>query len=82
MGYKIPKTVTDDIRGALGHVYPERQTSSRFSLSNPNARFSMNPEMLRSTVSKFRELGIPDSIKKPFIPQLNLSIIGGGGGGK
>jgi hypothetical protein len=60
MEYKVPMTVKDDIRGALGHVYPERQTASRFSLSNPNARFSMNPQMLRSTISKFRECGIPD----------------------
>lgn len=71
----------EDIRGAIGSVYPERQTSSRFSLSNPNARFSMNPEMLRSTISKFKENGIPDSIKKPLnIPILNFNKINWGGG--
>jgi hypothetical protein len=39
----------------------------------------MNPQMLRSTVNKFRENGIPDAIKKPFIPPLNFGIMGGGG---
>ena len=41
----------------------------------------MNPEMLRSTINKFRENGIPDSIKKaPIIPVLNFNKITGGGG--
>ena len=42
----------------------------------------MNPEMLRSTISKFKENGIPDMIKKPFIPPLNLGDMGGGGGNR
>ena len=40
----------------------------------------MNPEMLRSTITKFKENGIPDAIKKPIVPVLNFNKINGGGG--
>jgi hypothetical protein len=41
----------------------------------------MNPDMLRSTITKFKENGIPDSIKKsPVIPILNFNKINQGGG--
>ena len=77
---RMPKTVSnhDDMRGVLEQIYPERQSISRFSISNPNARFSMNPDMLRTTINKFKEMGIPDAVKKPNIPLLNLNAIGGG----
>ena len=31
----------DDLKGTLENLYPERQTSSRFSIHNPHARFSI-----------------------------------------
>lgn len=44
-------------------LYPERQTSSRFSLKNPNARFSQTHDLLRQTIKEFRDFGkIPEII--------------------
>jgi len=37
----------DDLKGTIENLYPQRQTTSRFSIHNPRARFSMAPNHLR-----------------------------------
>ena len=49
--------IYDDIRATIEHLYPQRQTTSRFSIHNPHARFSQNPEQLVQTIREFKELG-------------------------
>ena len=47
----------DDLRLTIGNLYPERQTTSRFSIHNPHARFTRNHDELRQTIREFREIG-------------------------
>ena len=47
----------DDLRLTIEHLYPERQTTSRFSIHNPHARFTRNHDELRQTIKEFREIG-------------------------
>ena len=42
-----------NVREMVERLYPERQTTSRFSLKNPNARFTQTHDMLRQTIKNF-----------------------------
>ena len=37
----------ENVKDIVERLYPERQTVSRFSLKNPNARFTQTHDMLR-----------------------------------
>ena len=67
----------DNVRNMVERLYPERQTVSRFSLKNPNARFTQTHDMLRKTIKEYKELG-----KLPNIPLEDMDdqdVIAGGG---
>ena len=52
-----------DLRKTIRNLYPEREVMSRFSVKNPNARFSMHPSTMRETINTLRIVGKQDNTK-------------------
>ena len=57
LGHDELGNIHDDLKSAIENLYPERQTTSRFSIHNPHARFSTNPDQLRQTIKEYKEIG-------------------------
>ena len=58
------RNIYDDIRQTIENLYPQRQTTSRFSIHNPHARFSQNPDQLRQIIKEFKEIGkMPNNVQ-------------------
>ena len=49
-----------NIRTTLKNIFPEKKSSSRFSIQNPFARFSITPEHMRETIKAVKRIGKQD----------------------
>lgn len=46
-----------DVRATLKTIFPEGRTTSRFSVANPYARFSIAPDTMRETINALKKVG-------------------------
>ena len=53
----------DDICQQIRDIYPLRETQSRFSIHNPNTRFSAAPDQMRQTVMLYQKVGKPEQFQ-------------------
>lgn len=77
---KIDGVRNVDLRETIRNLYPEQDTTSKFSICNPYARFTMSGTQLRETVKTYRQHGkdetqdvIPLQMRRGIEPDKSLA---------